>query len=177
MKFIPLSIKGAYIIDLELFEDKRGFFGRTFCAKEFAAHKLNTKMVQSNWSYSKKKGTLRGMHFQKGKFAEAKLVRCVKGKIVDVIIDIRKNSKTFGKHIMTTLEDNDRILYVPKGCAHGFLTLSNHTHVFYQVSNFYNKSMERGIRWNDPFFNIPWPIKNPILSLKDANHPDFLRKK
>ena len=174
MKFIETKIKNAYIIELEPRKDHRGFFARTYCDNEFREFGLDFKIVQSNLSISNKKGTLRGMHYQVDGAEEIKLVQCLRGRILDVIIDIRKDSETFGKYIKVELsESNNRILYVPKGFAHGFLTLENNCYVFYQVSNFYTPSKERGIRWNDPFFAIEWPIANPIISEKDGQLKDY----
>jgi len=174
MEFIKTELEGAYIIKLAAFKDHRGVFARTFCANEFKEHGLATNMVQSNLSISNEKFTLRGMHYQVDGAEEDKLVRCIRGKLVDVIIDIRPNSKTYCKHIKVELSDtNDTMLYVPRGFAHGFMTLENDTHIMYQVSNFYNKEKERGIRWNDPSFNIKWGTDEPIISDKDTSYPDF----
>lgn len=174
MKFIETKLAGAYIIELEPFHDHRGSFARTFCAREFKNHGLNDSMVQSNLSISIPQYTLRGLHYQADEAKEAKLVRCTQGRILDVIVDIRKASLTFAKHIKVELSDsNNRMLYVPEGFAHGFITLVENCHVFYQVSNFYTPAKESGIRWNDPFFKIAWPVENPIVSEKDANYPNF----
>jgi dTDP-4-dehydrorhamnose 3,5-epimerase len=174
MIFTETILKGAFIISLEKRLDDRGFFARTFCANEFAKYGLKTLMPQSNMSFSKPIFTLRGMHYQVDGAEEAKLIRCTKGKIMDVIIDIRKGSATFGKHISVELsEQNYEMLYVPEGFAHGFMTLAENTEVTYQVSQFYTPGKEKGIRWNDPFFNIQWASQQPIISDKDAAHPDF----
>lgn len=176
MLFTETKLKGAYIIDLQKREDERGFFARTYCANEFAQHGLNTNMPQSNMSLSKMKHTLRGMHFQVDGAEEAKLIRCTKGAILDVIIDIRKDSATYCQHISVELTaENHRMLYVPEGFAHGFITLIENVEVSYQVSQFYTPGKEKGIRWNDPLFNIAWPTSNPILSEKDADHPDYVK--
>jgi dTDP-4-dehydrorhamnose 3,5-epimerase len=175
MKFIETDIKGAYIIELNKRNDERGFFCRTFCEKEFKERGLKEVMVQSNLSFSKEKYTLRGMHFQVKGSEEAKLVRCSKGEILDVIIDLRPDSPTYSKHISVHLtEDNGRMLYVPENFAHGFITLVEKTEIFYQVSNYYSPENERGVRWNDKAFNINWPTKVPIISEKDNNHPNFV---
>ena len=175
MKFVETKLKGAFIIRLEPFIDHRGSFARTFCANEFAEHRLNTNMVQTNLSISKPKGTLRGMHYQIEGAEEAKLVRCIKGSILDTIIDLRNGSETYGEHVSVELTaDNDTMFYVPEGFAHGFLTLEDDCHVMYQVSNFYTPGKERGIRWNDPSFNIDWGVDNQILSEKDSVLPDFI---
>lgn len=174
MKFIETQLKGAYIVELKLLTDERGFFTRTFCVNEFKKRKLKFNMVQSNLSMSLKKFTLRGMHYQEHGAEEAKLIRCIQGKIYDVIIDIRPDSPTYCKHIEVELsDDNYRMLYVPEGFAHGFMSLMDNCEIFYQVSNFYNPDCERGIRWNDPLFNINWPNSKPIISQKDNAHPDF----
>lgn len=177
MKINKHSLEGAFVIDIEPVVDHRGAFARTFCAEEFRKHGLEYNMVQSNISITLKRNTIRGMHFQLGEAQEAKLVRCIRGAILDVIIDIRKDSDTYAQHFMIELtSSNNKMLYVPRGIAHGFLTLEDDCHVFYQVSNFYAPNKENGIRWNDPFFNIRWPISNPILSEKDASYEDFLLK-
>jgi len=175
MIFHKTKLEKAYILELEKRGDERGFFARTFCANEFAEHGLNTNFVQTNMSRSTQKGILRGMHFQVDGAEESKLIRVTKGKILDVIIDIRKDSATYGEHIAVELsDDNHKMLYVPEGFAHGFLTLTEVVEVNYQVSAFYTPGKEKGIRWNDPLFNIDWGIENPILSEKDAKHPDFI---
>ncbi|HTL80356.1 MAG TPA: dTDP-4-dehydrorhamnose 3,5-epimerase [Bacteroidia bacterium] len=175
MIFEETGFEGAYIVRPELRADDRGFFTRTFCADEFAKQGLREVMVQSNLSRSLRKFTLRGMHFQVNGAEEAKLVRCTRGRILDVIIDIRKKSKTYCKHLTQELsEENALALYVPEGFAHGFMTLEDNCDVFYQVSNRYTPGSERGIRWNDPLFGIDWPCTQPHISGKDASHPDFI---
>ena len=175
MKFIETAIRDAYIIEAEKHHDERGFFTRAFCADEYIMHGLNPTVAQCNLSRSEKKFTLRGFHYQVEGAEEAKSVRCVKGRILDVIIDLRKNSPTFLRHIAVELSaDNYRMLYVPENFAHAFITLEDHTEVFYQVSEFYSPGKERGIRWNDPLFRIVWPTDTPILSEKDRNHEDFV---
>ena len=175
MKFLTTNINDVYIIELDIRTDERGFFARTFCAKEFKEHGLRENMVQSNLSYSAHKHTLRGMHYQIDGAEEAKLVRCVNGSVLDTIIDIRKDSSTYGKYISVELtDDNNKMLYVPEGFAHGFLTLQDNSTLFYQVSNFYTPGKERGIRYNDPSFNINWPVDKPyVISEKDNNWPDY----
>ncbi|MFK7900102.1 MAG: dTDP-4-dehydrorhamnose 3,5-epimerase [Cyclobacteriaceae bacterium] len=176
LKFTETKLKGAYSIDPVTRGDERGFFARTFCANEFAEHGLQTNFVQTNMSRSTEKGILRGMHFQTQGAEESKLIRVTKGKILDVIIDIRKDSPTYCEHIAVELSDeNHKMLYVPEGFAHGFLTLTDLVEVNYQVSAFYSPGKEAGIRWNDPLFGIDWPIDNPLLSEKDGAHPDFVR--
>ena len=174
MKFVETKLKGAFVIELLPFNDHRGSFTRTFCAREFAEHGLHDNFVQTNLSVSKPLHTLRGMHYQVEGAEEAKLVRCIKGDILDTIIDLRPESITYCAHISVRLTgENNRMLYVPEGFAHGFLTLVKDCHVMYQVSNYYTPGKERGIRWNDPIFNIQWGVNNPILSEKDGVLPDF----
>ena len=174
MKFTQTKLNGAYIIDIEKREDERGFFARTFCANEFSEVNLENKFVQANMSFNYKKGTLRGMHFQKAPFGEDKLVRCTKGSLYDVIIDLRKDSPTFKQWVGVELtEENRRSLFVPKGFAHGFITLEDNTEINYLVSQFYTPSADSGVRYNDPVFGIEWPIEITSVSEKDANHPDF----
>ena len=175
MKFIPTKFDTAFIIEIEPHRDDRGFFARTFCAEEFGKHGLKNNMVQTNLSFSGEKFTLRGMHYQVNGAEEAKLVRCNNGAILDVIIDIREYSPTFGMYEAFELTAiNMKMLYVPEGFAHGFLTLEKNCLVSYQVSNFYSPGKEKGIRWNDPAFNINWPVSTPsVISLKDSRWEDF----
>jgi dTDP-4-dehydrorhamnose 3,5-epimerase len=175
MKFTETTLKGAYIIDLEPHIDHRGYFSRSFCANEFKKVGLETNMVQSNISFSKDKHTLRGMHFQKNGFEEAKLVRCIKGEIQDTIIDLRPESDTYLETYSIKLNENsNKMIYVPKQFAHGFITLIENSEVFYQVSAFYNQKQESGIKWDDSSFNFDWPTDNPVTSEKDANHQKFI---
>ena len=168
MIFTETILKNAYIIELEKREDHRGFFARTWDKKEFEEHNLNSNLVQCNVSFSKKCGTLRGMHYQKKPFEESKVIRCVKGKIFDVIIDLRSSSSTFKKWFGVELtEENYKMLYVPEGFAHGFQTLEDNSEIIYQVSEFYTPKSELGIHWNDPAFNITWPIEEKIITEKD----------
>jgi len=172
--FIATALKGAFIIEPERREDTRGFFARTWCQQEAAAHGLNPCVVQCNVSFNKKKGTLRGMHYQAAPCAEEKLVRCTMGSIYDVIIDIRPESPTFKQHLSIVLTAQNRsILYVPKGFAHGFQTLEDNTEVFYQMSEFYAPEYARGIRWNDAAFGIQWPDDERIIVERDQTYPDF----
>lgn len=171
MIFSETSLKGAYIIDIDRFEDERGFFGRSYCSLEFSAHGLNSTPVQSNISYNRKKATLRGMHMQAEPYGESKLVRCTRGSIYDVIIDMRSSSETFKQWIGVELTaDNYRMLYMPEGFAHGFITLEDNTDVTYQVGMFYTPQAERGFRWDDPAFNIQWPLEPLVISGKDRSH-------
>lgn len=174
MKLIKTHLDGAYLIDLEKREDERGFFGRLFCSKEFEKHGLEAHYVQVNNSLSKERATLRGLHYQLNPMEEVKLVRCIQGSFYDVILDLRPASPTFGRSFGATLSsDNRRVMYVPKGFAHGFITLQDHSEVFYLVSQFYSKELERGIRWNDPQFKIAWPLQPIVISERDRTHPDF----
>jgi dTDP-4-dehydrorhamnose 3,5-epimerase len=168
MIFTETILKNAYIIELEKREDHRGFFARTWDKKEFEEHNLNSNLVQCNVSFSKKCGTLRGMHYQKNPFEESKVIRCTKGKIFDVIIDLRSSSSTFKKWFGIELtEENYKMLYVPEGFAHGFQSLEDNSEIIYQVSEFYTPNSELGIHWNDPEFNITWPIEEKIITEKD----------
>jgi dTDP-4-dehydrorhamnose 3,5-epimerase len=174
MIFTETPLKGSYIIDIEKREDDRGFFARSFCKKEYMNFNLNSDVVQINNSLSKYKGTLRGMHYQINPKAEDKIVRCIKGSIYDVIIDLRIESPTFCKWFGIELnEENRRTLYVPKGFAHGNISLLDNTELLYLTTEFYSQENERGIRWNDPKFSINWMIEPTEISIKDANHPDF----
>ena len=174
MKFTETRLKGAYIVQPELMADERGFFARTWCVREFESCGLETRLVQCNISYNKRKGTLRGMHYQVPPFEEDKLVRCTRGAIHDVIIDLRRDSETFGIYNGVTLtEENRTMLHIPKGFAHGFLTLEDDTEVHYQMSEFYAPECSRGIRWNDPFLRIEWPGEVQVISEKDRTYPDF----
>lgn len=165
------KLKGAYVVELKPMEDERGFFARTFCQKEFVAYGLNPKLVQCSISYNKRKGTLRGMHYQVSPMAEAKLVRCTRGAMYDVIIDLRSESPTYCEWIAVELNaDNHRMIYIPEGFAHGFQTLMDDTEVFYQMSEFYAPECARGLRWDDPVFGIVWPDDKRIISEKDMNY-------
>ena len=174
MKFVETTLRGAYIIELEKHTDERGFFARSWDTQEFARKGLDPKIVQCSVSLNEKRGTLRGMHYQSAPFQEAKIVRCTRGTIYDVIIDIRHGSETFMQWTAAELtEDNHRMLYVPKGFAHGFQTLVDHSEVFYQISETYSPGSARGIRWNDPQFKITWPDAVRTMSVKDSECPDF----
>jgi len=175
MIFTETKLKGAFIIEIEKHADDRGFFARSFCEKEFKDHGLNPRLVQCNISYNAKRGTLRGMHYQVAPYEEAKLVRCTRGAIYDVIVDIRTASPTFKEHIGLLLTaDNKLSLYVPEGFAHGFLTLEDETEVFYQMSEFYAPGHARGFRWNDATFGIRWPLEPRVISERDQTYPDFV---
>lgn len=174
MKFIETKLKGAYVIELEKREDDRGFFARSFCMDEYAKLGLSNKVMQINNSLNKYKGTLRGMHYQISPKQEDKIVRCIKGAIYDVIIDLRPDSDTFCDWFGIELsETNRKSLFVPKGCAHGYISLADDSEILYLVTENYSPEFERGIRWNDPKFDIKWPIKPNEISEKDNAHPFF----
>lgn len=174
MIFSSTPLTGAYLIDLEKRGDERGFFARAFCEHEFARHDLVTHFVQVNNSLSAQRGTLRGMHYQMQPRAETKIVRCVRGVLHDMILDLRAGSPTFGQSFGAELSaDNRRMMYVPKGFAHGFLTLTDDTETIYFVDEFYSPEHERGVRYDDPKFNMRWPENPTVISDKDKSHPDF----
>jgi dTDP-4-dehydrorhamnose 3,5-epimerase len=172
--FIPMTLPGAWLIDLEPQVDERGFFARSWCSREFEAQGLNPRLLQCNVSYNHRRGTLRGMHYQDEPYGEAKLIRCTAGAVYDVVLDLRAGSPTFlcWEAAELTAQDH-RLLYVPEGFAHGFQTLADDTEVFYQMSEVYRLGYARGVRWDDPVFGIRWPDGNPILSEKDRSYPDF----
>jgi dTDP-4-dehydrorhamnose 3,5-epimerase len=174
MKFQETKLSGVFEISVQPHADERGFFARTWCAEEFAAHRLNPLLSQCSASRNKRKGTLRGMHYQNPPHQEAKLVRCTQGAIYDVVVDLRPESPTFKGWIAATLTaDNHRMIYVPEGCGHGFLTLEDETEVFYQISAAYHPGSSRGVRWNDPTFQITWPAVVTMISERDASYPNF----
>jgi dTDP-4-dehydrorhamnose 3,5-epimerase len=172
--FTETTLKGAWIVDLQQIHDNRGFFARSFCRDEFAARGLKTEVAQCNVSFNKLRGTLRGMHFQLTPKAEAKLVRCTRGAVHDVIIDLRAESATYCRWTAVELTgDNHRALYIPEGFAHGFQTLVDDSEVFYQMYEFFAPECASGVRWDDPAFGIDWPLTNPIISEKDLSYPGF----
>lgn len=174
MIFKETLLKGVYIIEVERIEDERGFFARSWCKSEFEKYGLNTNLVQCNISFNIKKGTIRGMHYQLEPYSEAKLVRCTKGSIYDVIIDMRKDSSTFKQWFSVELtHKNRKMIYIPEGCAHGFQTLEDNTEVFYQMSEFYYPDYSEGIRYDDETFNIKWPITKNIISIRDRNYKKY----
>ena len=174
MIFTETKIKGVYIIEPELLTDERGFFARSFCKEEFEKYGLETDIVQCNISYNKIKGTLRGMHYQVPPFEEEKIVSCTKGSIYDVVVDLRRDSSTYCQwHSEKLSADSYRMLYIPKGCAHGFQTLEDNCIVYYQMGAYYHSECAVGIRWNDPAIDIVWPIPVGIISEKDKNYGDF----
>ena len=174
MLFHETNLPGVFEIHLESHPDDRGFFARTWCQKEFEDHGLNPRLVQCSISFNLRRGTLRGMHLQTAPHAEAKLVRCTRGAIYDVILDLRPSSPAYRKWFAIVLtSENRNMAYVPEGCAHGFLTLEDQTEVFYQMSEFYDEESARGVRWNDPAFRITWPEEVQIVSQKDRAYPNF----
>ena len=174
MKFIETQLNGAFIVEPDLLRDERGFFARTWCKRESEAVGLSPDWVQCNVSFNRMRGTLRGMHYQSAPWEEIKLVRCTRGAIYDVIIDLRRQSATLGQWVGVELtEENCRMVYVPKGFAHGFLTLRDESEVFYQMSQFYSPQHAHGVRWNDPAFGIRWPIGVSVMTERDAGYLDF----
>jgi dTDP-4-dehydrorhamnose 3,5-epimerase len=172
--FRETKLPGAYRIELARHEDERGYFARTWCQCEFAAHGLRSAWVQCSTSYSKRKGTLRGLHYQHEPFAEEKLIRCTRGALYDVILDLRPASPTFRQWLAVELsERNSIMLYLPTGLAHGFQTLADDTEVFYQISQFYHPEAACGVRWNDPAFAIDWPPGPRIISARDQQYADY----
>ncbi|MFB6209888.1 MAG: dTDP-4-dehydrorhamnose 3,5-epimerase [Candidatus Nanohaloarchaea archaeon] len=172
-EFREAGLEDAVMVEPQVFEDERGFFMETYVRKDFREAGIEADFIQDNFSRSKK-NVLRGLHFQKGEHAQAKLVRCVRGGILDVIVDLRKDSPTFSEHIKVELsEENRKMIYVPRGFAHGFLVLSDTAEVCYKVDNDYSPESESGIIWNDPTLDIDWPVENPVLSDDDQELPGF----
>ena len=172
MQFTETELSGAFIIEIQKILDSRGFFARAWCQHEFKKHGINSSITQSNLSFNQQKGTLRGLHYQAAPYEEAKLVRCTKGGIFDVAVDLRNSSSTYGKWVGVELTaDNHRMLLIPEGFAHGFQTLEDNTEVFYQVSEFYAPDAEKGARYDDPAFGISWPLNVSVISEKDKNWP------
>lgn len=174
MRYLKTPLAGVYLVELEKREDARGFFARVFCQREFGGRQLETTFVQCNNSHSVHKGTLRGLHYQLPPKQEVKLVRCIRGALYDVVLDLRLDSPSFGKSFGAELTaDNRTMMYVPKGCAHGFVSLVDDTEIFYFVSEYYSAELERGVRWNDPAFRIAWPLEPSVISDRDSSHPDY----
>jgi len=171
LKFTPTNLEGAFIVELELLEDERGFFARSFCQNEFRTHGLDTLIAQCNVSFNRRRGTLRGLHYQDKPYEEAKLIRCTRGAIWDVLVDLRESSSSryrwFGAELSA---ENCRALYAPRGFAHGFQTLMDNSEVLYQMSEFYHPESSHGLRWDDPALGISWPLPNPILSPRDLSY-------
>jgi dTDP-4-dehydrorhamnose 3,5-epimerase len=173
--FKPTDLPGAFVIEPERRADVRGYFARTFCEKEFVDQGLEPHISQCSVSFNHRKGTLRGMHYQAAQFEEVKVVRCNRGAIYDVIIDLRPASPAFKKWLAVRLDEEDgHMLYIPKGFAHGFQTLADDTEVFYQMSQVFSSQHARGVRWNDPAFSIEWPDDQRIILDRDRNYPDFV---
>jgi dTDP-4-dehydrorhamnose 3,5-epimerase len=173
MRFLPLDLPGAWIIEPEELRDERGFFARVWCAEELANQGLESRLAQASIAFSQRKGTLRGLHFQRPPHAEVKIVRCTRGSIYDVIVDLRSDSPTYRRwtHVVLS-EENHRMLYVPEGFAHGYQTLADNTEVFYQMSTPYAPGSEGGLAWNDPALAIAWPhVDERIISSKDRGLP------
>jgi dTDP-4-dehydrorhamnose 3,5-epimerase len=174
MLFLPSEIPGAWVIEPEWISDERGAFARTWCAHEFESHGLNPRLVQCNLSINHRRGTVRGMHFQREPHAEAKLVRCTRGAIYDVIVDLRTDSPTYGRWIGQELSaDNHRMFYIPEGFAHGFQTLTDDAEVFYQMSREFVPGMSCGVRWDDPAIHVRWPLPISIISERDQSWPEL----
>ncbi|MEI6293413.1 MAG: dTDP-4-dehydrorhamnose 3,5-epimerase [Methanomicrobiales archaeon] len=175
MIYTETKINGVYIIEPELLNDERGFFARSFCKEEFAKYGFETDIVQCNISYNKKKGTLRGMHYQVPLFEEAKIVSCIEGSIYDVVVDLRRDSSTYCQWVAIDLSDkNFKMMFIPKGCAHGFQTLEDNTMVYYQMMEFFHPECAKGVRWDDPAFKIEWPnVRKRVISDKDLSYNNY----
>ncbi|WP_158748515.1 dTDP-4-dehydrorhamnose 3,5-epimerase [Acidobacterium sp. S8] len=175
MIFRETRIAGVFEIEIERHKDERGFFARSWCKNEFQENGLNSALAQCNISYNVRKGTLRGMHLQTEPHGEAKLIRCIAGAIYDVAIDLRPHSSSYRQWTGVELSaGNRKMLYIPEGCAHGFLTLADDTEIFYQMSEFYHPESSRGVRWNDPVFQVKWPEAVEVISERDRTYPDFV---
>ena len=174
MIFTATALPEVYILDVERLSDERGFFARTYCADELRDHGLELPVAQCSVSFNAAAGTLRGMHYQRAPFGEVKLVRCTMGAIFDVVIDLRADSPTRNAWVAYELTaENRRMLYIPEGCAHGFLTLTDRTEVYYQISERYHPEAAAGVRWNDPAFGVAWPAQPAVISARDASYPDY----
>lgn len=173
MIFTETKLPGVFEILLEPVHDERGFFVRAWCQREFAAHHLNSKLVQCSTSYNARKGTLRGLHYQDAPHRESKLVKCIHGAIYDVVLDLRTESPCYKSWIAVTLLPNKNMVFIPEGCAHGFLTLEDESEVSYQMSEHYEPAAARGVRWDDPAFQIAWPGEVAVIADRDRNYPDY----
>jgi dTDP-4-dehydrorhamnose 3,5-epimerase len=174
MIFKETPLSGAYLVEVEKHIDSRGFFARTWCEQEFSDHGMTARVAQCNLAFNEKRHTVRGMHFQRHPHTEAKLVRCTRGRVLDVVVDLRKSSPSYKAWFGVELSDqNRRALYVPEGLAHGYMTLCDNTEILYQVSAPYHPESESGVRWNDKAFGIVWPCAHPVISKKDAAFPDY----
>lgn len=177
MKFAELVIAGAALINIEPRSDSRGFFARTFCVREFADHGIPFTTVQSNISFNALKGTVRGMHFQWPPSREGKLVRCIRGALFDVLLDLRPESPSYLKHQAVLLNESNRdAVFIPHGVAHGFQTLEDATEALYFMTDYFAPDLASGVRWNDPAFGIEWPLADVTISARDAEYPDFDRE-
>jgi dTDP-4-dehydrorhamnose 3,5-epimerase len=175
MKLTPTTLPGAWIVDVERIEDDRGFSERTWCRREFEAAGISADWAQSLRSFNRTKGTLRGMHFQRPPASQAKLVRCTRGAVYDVLLDLRPDSESFLKWVSVDLSaDSGRGVFIPKGVAHGYLTLEDGSEVFYLMSDYYVPGLDAGVRWNDPRFGIRWPEGDKTISARDRGFPDFV---
>ena len=176
MRIVRTPLQGMLLLEPEKLADERGFFARTFCTDELAAHDMVFEVVQCNLSYNARRGTLRGMHFQRPPHAEGKIVSCTAGSLFDVVVDLRPDSPTYRAWHSEVLSAANRLAFaIPPGCAHGFQTLEDHTEVFYIMSHRYVPQAAAGVRWNDPAFGIRWPSDRPVISERDASYPDFRR--
>jgi len=174
LRFTELNVAGSFVIDTDFIHDHRGFFGRVWCGQEFRTHGLDPDIAQVNVGFSKVKGTLRGLHFQVAPHDEVKVVRCTQGGLYDLVLDLRADSPTFKQWAGVELTaENRRMLYIPKGCAHGYLTLEDNTEMYYSTSAYYNAPAATGVRYNDPEFGIQWPAEIAVISDKDRNWPLF----
>jgi len=174
LRFQPTEIDGAFFIELEVHADERGLFARTFCEDVFAKAGAQMRIAQANISRNPKAGTLRGLHFQAPPHEETKLIQCVRGRIFDVAVDLRRHSPSFCRSVCTELSaDGNRLFLIPKGCAHGFLTLDDNSDILYYMGDAFVPGAGQGVRWNDPAFNIPWPAAPRLISERDAAYPDF----
>ena len=175
MRFVESKLPGAFLVEPERNEDERGFFARTWSQREFQERGINSDLVECNISFNRKKGTLRGLHYQLAPNAQAKLVRCTMGAIFDVIVDLRQHSPTFRQWISVQLSaDNRAMLFIPEGIAHGFQTLADDTEVSYQMSRYYSPESSRGVRWDDPAFGITWPEDTRVINARDRRYPNFV---
>jgi dTDP-4-dehydrorhamnose 3,5-epimerase len=174
LTFEPTALPGVFVVRAEPQEDARGMFARTFCAEEFRAQGLDPRVAQSSTSSTRRRGTLRGMHWQAAPWGESKLVRCVRGAVFDVAVDLRRDSPSFCRWVAFELTaSGGDALYLPQGVAHGYQALQDDVELFYQMSVPYHPEAAQGVRWNDPAFGIAWPIPDPLLSARDAGYPDF----
>ena len=174
MIFKKTDLSGLFVIELELIKDKRGFFSQSFCETEFSNKNINSKIKQCNISQNNEKGTIRGIHFQKSPYEQAKIVSCTQGKVYDVIVDLRANSATYCQWYAIELSANNyKMVYIPEGFAHGFQTLEDYSIVFYQMFQHYHPESGSGVRWNDKAFNIKWPLRPKNMTIRDRNYSDF----